>query len=65
MKADPSFRDFVLDQLAELGEVHCRAMFGGHGLYHGETFFAIKFGMCTDKFGTPWMVVCEKPQAAS
>ena len=26
----------------------------------GETFFAIKFGMLVDKFGTPWMIVCEK-----
>jgi PhnB protein len=30
----------------------------------GETFFAIKFGMVTDKFGTPWMVVCERPRQA-
>lgn len=28
----------------------------------GETFFAAKFAMLTDKFGTPWMIVCEKPQ---
>lgn len=26
----------------------------------GETFWAIKFGMVTDRFGTPWMVNCEK-----
>ncbi|HEY0767497.1 MAG TPA: VOC family protein [Steroidobacteraceae bacterium] len=26
-----------------------------------ETFFAHRFGMCTDRFGTPWMVNCEKP----
>ena len=26
----------------------------------GETFWAIKFGMLTDRFGTPWMVNCEK-----
>lgn len=26
-----------------------------------ETFFAIKFGMLTDRFGTPWMINCEKP----
>ncbi|HVT13791.1 MAG TPA: VOC family protein [Fimbriimonadaceae bacterium] len=25
------------------------------------TFFAEGFGMLTDRFGTPWMVVCEKP----
>jgi DNA transformation protein len=39
-----SFRDYVLDQLADLTPVASRAMFGGHGLYHGETFFGIIFG---------------------
>lgn len=24
-----------------------------------ETFWAKRFGMCTDRFGTPWMVNCE------
>jgi PhnB protein len=26
-----------------------------------ETFWAHKFGMLTDRFGTRWMVNCEKP----
>lgn len=26
-----------------------------------ETFWAERFGMLTDRFGTPWMVNCEKP----
>jgi PhnB protein len=26
----------------------------------GETFFAPAFGMCTDRFGTPWMVMVER-----
>jgi PhnB protein len=26
-----------------------------------ETFWAHRFGMCTDRFGTPWMVNCAKP----
>ena len=26
-----------------------------------ETFWAVRFGMLTDKFGTPWMINCEKP----
>ena len=26
-----------------------------------ETFWAQRFGMLTDQFGTPWMVNCEKP----
>lgn len=29
-----------------------------------ETFWAHRFGMCTDRFGTPWMVNCAKPAAA-
>ncbi|MGA7372091.1 MAG: VOC family protein [Methyloceanibacter sp.] len=26
----------------------------------GETFFAERFGMVADRFGTPWMILCEK-----
>jgi DNA transformation protein len=38
---DESFKEFVLDQLAGLPDVRARAMFGAHGLYQGEHFFAI------------------------
>lgn len=27
-----------------------------------ETFWAQRFGMLTDRYGTPWMVFCEKPR---
>jgi len=27
-----------------------------------ETFWAQKFGMFVDKYGTPWMINCEKPR---
>jgi PhnB protein len=27
-----------------------------------ETFWALRFGMVTDRFGIPWMVNCERPQ---
>lgn len=27
----------------------------------GETFWAVRFGMLTDRFGVAWMVNCEKP----
>ena len=27
----------------------------------GETFWAIRFGMLVDRFGTPWMVNCGRP----
>ena len=39
--ADESFKEFVLDQLGALPDVRARAMFGAHGLYQGEAFFAI------------------------
>ncbi len=35
------FKDFVLDQLADLREITACAMFGGYGLYHRATFFGI------------------------
>jgi PhnB protein len=28
-----------------------------------ETFWAQRFGMCIDRFGTPWMINCEKAMA--
>ena len=40
MKQD-SFKEFVLDQLAGMGSVTCRAMFGGYGLYYNQIFFGI------------------------
>jgi len=43
MAAD-SFRDYVLEQLANLDGLRCRKMFGGHGLYWGEHFFGIVYG---------------------
>jgi DNA transformation protein len=39
--SSPSFERFVLDQLAELGEVTAKKMFGGTGLYYGDVFFGI------------------------
>ena len=39
--ADESFKEFVLDQLSALPDARARAMFGAHGLYSGESFFAI------------------------
>lgn len=28
----------------------------------GETFWALRFGMFTDKFGVPWMINCSRPE---
>ena len=38
---DDSFKEFVLDQLSALPGLRAKAMFGAHGLYSGEKFFAI------------------------
>ena len=39
--ADASFLDYVLEQLSEARGLKTRAMFGGHGLYIGTSFFGI------------------------
>lgn len=41
MAVSPDFRDFVLEQLAGLGPVSARRMFGGYGLYLGGDIFAL------------------------
>ena len=49
---DPGEAKRVFDALAEGGEVQMPI---------GETFFSPAFGMCTDRFGTPWMVMADQP----
>ena len=41
LKSSAGFETFVLDQLAGLGDVTSRKMFGGVGIYCGGVFFAI------------------------
>ena len=38
---DTSFRDYVLEQLTDLGMVRTRSMFGGFGLYHQDLCFGL------------------------
>jgi PhnB protein len=52
--ADDAKRAF--EALAEDGEVR---------LPIGETFFSPAFGMCVDRFGTPWMVNTSSPDQPS
>jgi PhnB protein len=52
---DTAEADRVFGALAEGGEVQMPL---------GQTFFSPAFGMCVDRFGTPWMVMVE-PAAAS
>jgi DNA transformation protein len=38
------FEQQILNSLSGLGEVTARPMFGGHGIYWGDTIFAIAYG---------------------
>ena len=51
---DPAEAERVFGELAEGGVIRMPI---------GETFWARRFGMLVDKFGTPWMVNCEKVAA--
>lgn len=51
--SDPSEAKRVFDGLSRGGEVQMPL---------GETFFSPAFGMFTDRFGTPWMIMTE-PQS--
>jgi PhnB protein len=35
---------------------------GAVGMPMQQTFFAVRFGMVLDQFGTPWMITCEAAQ---
>lgn len=51
-----------VDDAAEAERVFGELSAGGQvQMPLGETFWAKRFGMCTDRFGTPWMVNCSKP----
>jgi PhnB protein len=49
---DPATAKRVFDALAEGGSVQ---------VPFGETFFSPAYGMCTDRFGTPWMIMVFAP----
>ena len=49
--ADPAEAERVFHALAANGTV-CMPI--------EETFWAVRFGMLIDQFGTPWMINCEK-----
>ena len=48
----PAEAERVFAMLAERGTVQFPLQ---------ETFWALRFGMLTDQFGTPWMINCGKP----
>ena len=51
---DPKEAERIYKALSEGGEIRMAIQ---------ETFWARRFGMFVDRFGTPWMVNCEKRQS--
>jgi PhnB protein len=49
---DPAEAERVFHALSENGTVQLPIQ---------ETFWAKRFGMVVDRFGTPWMINCDKP----
>jgi PhnB protein len=50
-----------IDQPAEAERIfHALAENGRVKMPFEQTFWAFRFGMLVDQFGTPWMVNCEK-----
>jgi hypothetical protein len=50
-----------VDTPEDAGRIFAALSQGGTvGMPMGETFWARRFGMVTDRFGTHWMVNCEK-----
>lgn len=41
MAVTPGFADFVVEQLDRCGPIATKRMFGGVGVYSGDTFFAL------------------------
>lgn len=54
----------VLVEIADPDEAgrafHALAEGGSVTMPFQQTFWSHRFGMCTDRFGTPWMINCEK-----
>jgi PhnB protein len=48
----PAEADRIFAMLAENGTVQMPVQ---------ETFWALRFGVLTDQFGTPWIIQCSKP----
>ena len=52
--------NIAVEQPAEADRIfHALAENGTVGMPIQQTFWAARFGMVTDRFGTPWMVNCE------
>jgi PhnB protein len=51
--SDPAEAERIFSALAENGTVQLELQ---------QTFWALRFGLVTDRFGVPWAINCESPQ---
>lgn len=66
-KTPQGFRaNVAVDTPAEADRIYHALVEGGAvAMPIAETFFAQRFGMVNDRFGTPWMITCLKPMPAA
>ena len=57
-----AYLSLSVDSVAEAERIHALLADGGEiFMPMAETFFAFRFSMLRDKFGTSWMIICERP----
>jgi PhnB protein len=57
-----AYLSLSVDSIEEAERVHAVLSDGGQiFMPMEETFFAFRFSMLRDKFGTSWMIICERP----
>lgn len=58
------YLSLAVDTMAEAERIYSLLADGGHiFMPMQETFFAFRFGMLRDKFGTSWMIIHERPMS--
>lgn len=57
------YLSLTVDTVAEAERIFARLSDSGQVFMPmEETFFAVRFAMLRDKFGTSWMILCPKPR---
>lgn len=59
-----AYLTLIVESVAEAERIYALLTEGGQIFMPlAETFFAVRFAMCRDRFGTSWMLLHERPQA--
>jgi PhnB protein len=61
-----AYLSLTVDSVGEAESIYALLSDGGQVFMPmEETFFALRFAMLRDKFGTSWMILCERPNPQS